>query len=526
MLPLENITVGELLRRTASAYPDRPALEYCGQVWTYRELDAAVDEMARRLLHMGVRRGEHIGMWCEAEPNAVIFMYASVRIGAAACLINTSLNRLELIDILVRSDITKLFIGDGFKEIHYVDVCRNIGRKVPKLQAIYYMGLLGKSGDFPVLPAMPMVPEAALAEAEAAVKPEDICYILYTSGTTSAPKAVLGTHYSRVNSAIQQAFDMHATKEDRFCAAMPIFHCFCLTVTVLAPCAVGGCLYLLPARRTGAILEAISKGKCTILSSVPTMFHALLARTDLKDWDLSTLRMGLIGGGMCSPDLFKEIDRGLDFTLVSSLGQTEATAGVTTSELDDPLDVRADTVGHFLNYVEGKIVDIETGKDLPVGVSGEICQRGYNVMKGYYGMSEETAKAIDADGWLHTGDMGFLDENGYVHMTGRLKELIIRGGENISPAEIEHALAGCEAVQECKAIGVPDRHYGEEVCLCIVPKEGYTFCEPKIRAELTLRLAQYKVPKYIISIDKLPRTSSGKVRLGELFDIVKAKLEL
>ncbi len=515
-LPLEDITVGALLRRTAGKYPDRPALEYRGHVRSYRELDSEVDEVARRLLALGIRKGEHVGMWCEAEPNAVLFMYACARIGAAACLINTSLNRAELSDILDRSDVTKLFIGDGYKELRYTDICRGLAGEVGCLEMVCYMGLSGRNAGFPVLSELPMASEEELKAAEDAVLPEDTCYILYTSGTTSVPKAVLGSHYSRANSAIQQAHDLGATKEDRFCAAMPIFHCFCLSVSVLAPCAVGGCLYLPESRRTGSLLDAIDKGKCTIMSSVPTLFHAILSRPDFQNWDVSSLRTGFVGGGMVSTELFEKIDRGLDFTLLSSLGQTEATAGITTAFLDDPLELRSHTLGHFMDHVEGKIVDIENGEDLPTGETGEICVRGYNVMQGYYRMPEETAAVLEPSGWLHTGDMGYLDENGNLHMTGRLKELIIRGGENISPAEIEHALADNEAVEDCKAISVPDIHYGEEACLCVVTREGHWFNEAELRAELTRKLAQYKVPRYIIELRELPRTSSGKVKLQEL----------
>ena len=336
----------------------------------------------------------------------------------------------------------------------------------------------------------------------------------------------MSTQYSRVNSGIQQAHDLGAGPEDRFCVSVPIFHCFCLSANVMAACSVGACLYLPESRRTGAVLEAVSRGTCTVLSSVPTLFHAILCRPDFEQWDLSSLRTGFIGGSFYPVELFRQINNGFGFTLLSSLGQTEATAGLTAAYLDDPLEIRAQTVGHFMDHVEGKIVNIESGKEQPIGKNGEICVRGYLVMAGYYGQPEETAEAIDADGWLHTGDMGYLDEDGNVHLTGRLKELIIRGSENISPAEIENILGNCGEVRECKAMGVPDRHYGEEACLCVVLQAGSGLGESELRAILTQRLSDYKVPKYIVFLDELPKTVTGKVRPADLARLAQARLKL
>lgn len=436
MLPLEELTVGALLRRAAARWPERPALEYRGRVWTYRELDADVDITARRLLAWGVEKGERVGLWCEAEPNNILLLYAAVRIGAVATLLNTGMLRPELKELLIRTDISRLIIGDGYKLLDYPALCAGLTEELPGLRSILYAGLSGESRGFPALEALPEAPGETLAAAEAAVKPEDPGFILYTSGTASAPKAVLGSQYSRANSAIQQANDLGATERDRFCVAMPVFHCFCLSVNVLAACAVGACLYLPESRRTTSLLEAVSNGKCTVMSSVPTLFHAILARPDFPKWDLSSLRAGFIGGGTVSEELFTQIESGFGFTLLSSLGQTEATAGITTAGFSDSPHVRATTVGHFMDHVEGKIVDLQTGKTQPPGTPGEICVRGYVVMQGYYGQPEATARAIDAEGWLHTGDLGYLDEDGNVHLSGRLKDLIIRGGENISPAEV------------------------------------------------------------------------------------------
>ena len=525
-LPLKNWTVSQLLRRAAQRFPTHPALEYLGRVWTYSELDEVVDRTARRLLAWGVKRGDRVGLWCETEPNTIFLLYALPRIGAAAVCLNTSLQRSELAELLCRTEVSRLIVTEGYRGMSFPDLCRGLVEEVPTLEAVLYAGLNGEGGSIDALDSLDQASLNKLGQAEGETTPQDIGYILYTSGTTSVPKAVMSTQYSRVNSGIQQAHDLGAGPEDRFCVSVPIFHCFCLSANVMAACAAGACLYLPEGRRTGMILKAVSEGRCTVLSSVPTLFHAILCRPDFDQWDLSSLRTGFIGGSFYPTELFRQINDGFGFTLLSSLGQTEATAGLTAACLDDPLEVRAQTVGHFMDHVEGKIVHIDTGEELPAGETGEICVRGYLVMAGYYGQPEETAKAIDGDGWLHTGDLGWLDEMGNIHLTGRLKELIIRGGENISPAEIETVLANCPGISECKAIGVPDRHYGEEVCLCAVRRTGAALDEAALRAILTQRLADYKVPKYILFLNELPKTITGKVRPTELAQLVQERLKL
>lgn len=526
ILPLENLTVSQLLRRTVQRFPDRPALEYQGRVWTYRELDETVDRIARRLLAWGVRRGDRVGLWCETEPNTIFLLYALPRIGAAAACLNTSLQRSELAELLRRTEISRLIVTDGYRGMNFPELCQGLFNEAPTLESVLYAGLSGESGGWESLEGLEEASDEALGEAEGETTPRDIGYILYTSGTTSVPKAVMSTQYSRVNSGIQQAHDLGATERDRFCVSVPIFHCFCLSANVMAACAVGACLYLPQGRRTGMILKGVSEGRCTVLSSVPTLFHAILCRPDFGEWDLSSLRTGFIGGSFYPAELFRQIDEGFGFTLLSSLGQTEATAGLTAAYLDDSLEVRAATVGHFMDHVEGKIVHIDTGEELPAGETGEICVRGYLVMAGYFGQPEETAKAVDQEGWLHTGDLGWLDEGRNIHLTGRLKELIIRGGENISPAEIETALGSRPEIAECKAIGVPDRHYGEEVCLCVVPREGIAVDAAEIRALLVQKLAEYKVPKYVVPLDELPKTVTGKVRPAELTQLIQERLKL
>lgn len=513
---LEELTVGGLLRRTAARFPDRPALEYEGSLWTYARMDAEVDLMAERLLAHGVQKGERVGIWCEAVPEAVFAFCAVTRIGAVAAMLNTGLQRGELLEILKRTEITRLLIGSGYRECSYPLVCRGLKEELPSLKTILFLEQERDSGEIPKLKDTIPAGRDSLSRAEQAVFPQDTCCILYTSGTTSFPKAVMGSHFSRVNCGIAQARDMKATERDRFCVALPLFHCFCLSVNIMAACAVGACLYIPASRKTTALLDTISKNGCTILSCVPTLFHAMLCRPDFKSWDISSLRTGVIGGCMYPPSLFAQIEQAFGMTLLSSLGQTEATGGLTVSSLEDSLEVRANTVGHFMEHLDGCIMDPQTREKKLVGENGEICVKGYVVMQGYYRQPEETRKVIDQDGWLHTGDMGYLDEDGNVHMSGRLKELIIRGGENISPVEIEEVAMADERIESCKAVGVPDEHYGEEVCLCVIPVKGCQCTQEQLRESFRGRLADFKIPRYILLMEEFPLSSTGKIKVGEL----------
>jgi len=518
-MQLENITLGQLLHRTVQQYPDRPALEYKDQVWSYRQFEDHVNRFALSLLKQGVKKGDHVAILCEAEPNTILLSYAIASIGGVVVMLNTSLLQQELIARLAKTDVQYLLIGDGYKNVSYPHICKDLIEQVDVLKSIFYIGQSGCDAYPALLPAEQTEDLSPVYAAQALVVPQDTAFILFTSGTGSTPKGVMSSHYSRANSGLQQAKDLSATCQDRFCVAMPTFHCFCLSVNVFAACAAGACLYLPESRRTDALLHAISHGRCTVFSCVPALYRALLRKDNLDAHDLSSLRTGFIGGSSYPEALFIEAEQRLGFTLLSSLGQTEATAGITTAFAHDSLEVRSTTIGHFMDHVEGRIVDVVTGKPQPLGVPGEICVRGYVVMQGYYGQPEATAAAIDADGWLHTGDIGYLDENGNIHLAGRLKELIIRGGENISPKEIETIFFEDPRVIQCKAVGVPDEHYGEEICFCIVTNPEDPCNEEYIRGQLDGKLAAYKMPRYILFLDQLPVTSTGKVKLQALKEL-------
>ena len=517
MIPLRNITVDQALSEAVEKFSLRPALAFAGKHWNYEAFDREVERFSRLFLGLGIRKGSHVGVLCEAEPNAIFAMFGLCRIGAIAILFNTSLRRKELTQLLENTDAEFLLIGDGYKEIDYREECAGFLRGISCLREIIYIGLEGDSRGYRSLnDLIPfMAGNGVLERAKLMVHPQDDAFILFTSGTTSLPKAVVTTQYNRVNSGLQQAGDQRLTEEDKVCVAMPVFHCFCLSVNVMACLFSGACLCLPDSRHTEDLLKMVQQERCTVLSSVPALFHAMITRDDFSTWDMSSLRCGFIGGSFCTPERFKEIERAIGFTLLSSLGQTEATSGITTANFEDPLDVRATTVGHFMDHVEGKISS-----------KGEVCVRGYVVMKEYYKDPEATAKAVDVDGWLHTGDKGFLTEEGNITLTGRLKEFIIRGGENISPQEIESVLADDPRIKECKAVGVPDEHYGEEIALCVVLQENTDFSEEDIRTLYEHALAHYKVPRYILFYRDLPKGTSGKIYSTYLKRIATRTLEL
>ena len=504
---LERITVGGLLRRTAKVFPDNIAVE-CGDVsLSYSQLDLRVDLFAKNLLSLGVKKGDHVGIFSETSIDSLAAMYAAVRIGAVACLINTCLKGAELCELIKRSDIDLLLTGAGCADESLYESVRK-----------YFADSALKINVFNIneLDLIKSASQEDLEAAEAAVLPEDTAFILYTSGTTGPAKPVMDSHFSRANCGIMQAADIRATEKDVFLCALPTFHCFSLSVNVMASCAVGARLYIPGSRHTEVLLDAVQEKHCTLFSCVPTLFRAVIRRKDLNKWDVSSLRAGYIGGGTCSPQLFREIEDKLGMTLLSGLGQTEATGGISVSDPDDNIETRANSLGHFASYIQGCIKDPEIGNTLSTGQIGEICIKGYLVMKGYYGMPETTAQVIDSEGWLHTGDMGWIDNSGYLHLSGRLKDVIIRGGENISPSEIESVFSGDKRVRECRAIGIPDEHYGETIVLCINPEDGESISVEEIKEAARNCLADYKVPEHVLFFKRFPKNQTGKVLVSDL----------
>lgn len=513
-----NLTIGALLAQTAAQYPQMEAVSDPERLLTYRELDALVSGTAKGLLAWGVRPGEHVGIWARETVQMLVCFYALWRIGAVAVPFCTGYRDGELAACTEAADITRFLAGDSHKGGDFQDVYGNLPEKLPWRPITRFADLqdlieLGKD-----------LPDAALARAAAAVTPEDADTILFTSGSTGAYKPVLTNHLARVNVALEQAWALHVESSDRFCCVLPMYHCFSITASVLAALTAGACVCFAADTRSQTVLSLIESRRCTVINAVPTLFSALLRRQAETGADVSTLRTGIIGGSTYSPLLFERICRQFSMTLLSSLGQSEATAGITACALEDPLEVRAGTLGRFFPHLEGSIRDIETGLPLPQGEVGEICVRGLGVMTGYYRQPQETARVIDSESWLHTGDLGSIDRQGNLIYEGRLKELIIRGGENIYPVELETVIAKEPRVAQVKVIGVPDVHYIEEGCACVAAREPLT--EEEVRALVAAEAACFKVPRYVVFFDRLPLTSTGKIDGGRLRVMAMERLKL
>ncbi len=526
MPELRNLTLGEAFAEVCAKFAGRPAVEYKGKQLTYAALDLETDELARGMLAAGIRRGTRAAIWGNDRPDTLRVFLALEKIGAVAVFLGTSLGKSEMETLMRLSEAEYLFFDEGFRGVSFPEICKSAELSGVKL---YYFGSEG-GNDFPTLYNIKSradeIPYKDFTAAKSAVKPEDDDMILFTSGTTSASKGVVTSHFSRVNSVYAHIAAMRATEADKFCIAIPMFHCFSLTGGVLSALLCGACVCFPENRRTRTLFDFIQTSRITVLHAVPTLFSALLARNNVESFDLSSLRVGFIGGSIYKPEFFERVAESLGYNLMSSLGQTETTAGFTFCDYDDDMAIKSQCVGKFMDNIEGMIRDPSTGKPQPTGVQGEICVRGFCVMKGYVNAPEITKDTILPDGWLRTGDIGFIDEENRLHITGRLKEMIIRGGENISPFEIENVLMDEPELAEVKAVAVPDEHYGEEICACVVMKDGAKADAVKLRELVRGRLAYFKVPKYILQMDALPKTSSGKVSLSALKDAARTKLGL
>ena len=562
---VEDMTIGKMLSAVVRQHPKKNAVEYLGQYWTYEELDEVTDSIALEMLHMGIRKGTKVGIWANDRPNTLFCFLALEKIGGIPVMLNTSWTVNEVQSQIERTDVEYLFYDEGYKELDFVKICEEINtsllkkkiyigqklvEKVEYIRALYQMDAVTqcqKENKVEFGEKQEIFCRNELEQIKCSIQPTDTDVILFTSGSTSMPKGVVTTHFSRVNNVYAQAEMVKASCEDVFCVAIPMFHCFSLSGNVLAALAVGGCICFPQSRKTDHIYEAIERAGCTILTAVPTLYSAMLANIRRDQYDIATLRTGLVGGAGCSKELFVRIYEELHMDLLPSLGQTEATAGITAGSYEDDLEIRMTSAGYLLEHLEGRIVNVNTGEPCSEGENGELCIRGYCVMQGYYKQPELTSQTIDEEGFLHTGDMGYFDAQGRLYLTGRLKELIIRGGENIAPAELEEVIRTDERVAEVKVVGVPDAHYGEEVCACVVLKGTQsdldenkeadvivpdeikkdnaveTSVAQELRQQIGKQLAAYKMPRYIIFLKKLPLTGNGKIDLTAVKQIAKEK---
>ncbi|HJV65700.1 MAG TPA: AMP-binding protein, partial [Geomonas sp.] len=453
------LTVGGLLDHIAGKFPDNDALIYVerGLRYSYREFNERCRQVAKGLLRLGVKKGDHLSIWAYNVPEWVILQFATAKIGAVLVTVNTSYKSAELEYILHQSDSSTLFLVERFKDTDYLQTLAEVvpelaqskpgqlsSAKLPFLKNVVFLGEGEPAGTMNFQRIVELgaeVPDSELAAVEKELSVHDVINMQYTSGTTGFPKGVMLTHHNVVNNGFNIGECMKFTEKDRLCIPVPFFHCFGCVLGVMACVTHGTTMVPVEIFDPLKVLEAIEKERCTAVHGVPTMFIAELEHPRFAEFDLTSLRTGIMAGSNCPIEVMRRVIRDMHASEITiAYGQTESSPVITQTRTEDPLELKVSTVGRVLPNVELKIVDIETGDELPPGKQGELCTRGYLVMKGYYKMPEETAKAIDADGWLHTGDLAVMDENGYCKITGRIKNMIIRGGENIYPREIEEFL--------------------------------------------------------------------------------------
>jgi fatty-acyl-CoA synthase len=523
-IPLLGETIGENLRRTVERFGDREALVVRHQNFraTYRELWELVDRAARGLLARGAKTGDRVGVWAPNRFEWVVLQYATARIGAILVNINPAYKATELEYALNKSGVSLLCLARGFRQTDYLAILAEVRGRCAQLRDTLMIdsewAMLLASGE--------SVSAAQLAEVESKLQFDDAINIQYTSGTTGFPKGATLSHHNILNNAYFTAERMLYTERDRVCVPVPFYHCFGMVLGNLCCTSRGACI-VVPGEAFDAlaVLETVQAERCTSLYGVPTMFIAELDHPRFAEFDLSSLRTGAMAGAPCPVEVMKQVQARMhmrDVTIVC--GMTETSPASTQTTTDDPFEKRVETVGRAHPHAEIKIIDPSTKQIVPRGTPGEQCTRGYLVMLGYWADVEATAKAIDAQGWMHTGDLAVMDDDGYVRIVGRIKDIIIRGGENISPREVEEFLHTIPGVVEAQVIGVPCPKYGEEVMAWVRLRAGVTMTADELRAACQGRIATFKIPRYWKFVDAFPLTVTGKVQKYRMREIAAAEL--
>ena len=529
---LIDLTFPQVLDRLVEEFPDQYAFRYTTLDYTrtYRQFRNDVDDFARALVSMGVKPGSKVAIWATNVPAWYITFWAATKIGAVLVTVNTAYKIHEAEYLLRQSDTHTLVMIDSCLDSNYKEIintlCPEIAqtkageplhcKKLPFLRNVITVGFKQK-GSLTFEEAMQrasLVPLEEIHRLAAAVGPDDVCNMQYTSGTTGFPKGVMLTHYNVVNNGKCIGDRMGLSTADRMMIQVPMFHCFGMVLSMTASVTHGTTMCPMPYFSAKSSLACIHQERITCFNGVPTMFIAMFNHPDYRKTDFSHMRTGIMAGAGCPPELMRRAARPDEMNMtgiVSVYGQTESAPGSTMSAWTDPLDLRCDTVGYAFPYVQCKIINPETGEEVGVGENGEFCSRGYNTMKGYYKMPEATRDTVDAEGWLHSGDLACKDEKGCFKITGRLKDMIIRGGENIYPKEIEEFIYTHPGVQDVQVIGVPDKKYGEEAMACIILKEKGSITEEEMTAYIAASMARHKVPRYIRFVDSFPMNAAGKI---------------
>ncbi|WP_410613783.1 AMP-binding protein [Amycolatopsis sp. lyj-109] len=517
-VPLLGDTIGDNFDRTVAAFGDRDALvdRTAGKRWTYRELAAEVSALALGLVAQGIGKGDRVGIWSPNRAEWTFFQYATAKIGAILVNINPAYRAHELEYVLNQAGIRLLAASDKFKTSDYPAMAEEVREKCAALEQVV---ILGGEGWQALLDAGRGGDPAQLAHLQAGLSADDPINIQYTSGTTGFPKGATLSHHNILNNGYFVGELCHYTEQDKVCIPVPFYHCFGMVMGNLACTSHGACMVIpAPAFDPRATLEAVAAERCTSLYGVPTMFIAELNHPDFGEFDLSSLRTGIMAGSPCPVEVMKQVIDRMGMAEVSiCYGMTETSPVSTQTRSDDSVERRVSTVGRVGPHLEVKVVDAETGLTVPRGEPGELCTRGYSVMLGYWEQPDKTAEAIDAARWMHTGDLAVMDADGYLNITGRIKDMVIRGGENLYPREIEEFLYTHPDILDAQVIGVPDAKYGEELMAWVRMREG---AEPltaeKVREFCGGKLAHYKIPRYVHVVEEFPMTVTGKVRKIEM----------
>ncbi|MBM4792730.1 AMP-binding protein [Streptomyces sioyaensis] len=516
--PLLGHTIGTDLARALARFGDREALVEVasGRRWTYTELGRAVDEVALGLLAKGVTKGDRVGIWAPNCAEWVLVQYATAKIGAILVNVNPAYRVHELGYVLRQAGITVLVSATHHKTSDYRRMIEQVRAESPALRDVVYLDDPTWGG---LLAAGAAVPQSRLAECEQTLTADDPVNIQYTSGTTGFPKGATLSHHNILNNGYWVAETLGYTEHDRVCLPVPFYHCFGMVMGNLGSTSHGACIVIpAPAFDAATTLRTVQDERCTSLYGVPTMFIAELNHPDFGSYDLSSLRTGIMAGSPCPEEVMKRVVAEMHMDEVSiCYGMTETSPVSTQTRRDDDLAHRTETVGRVLPHIEVKVTDPASGVTVPRGTPGELCTRGYSVMLGYWEEPERTAEVIDAARWMHTGDLAVMNDDGYVRIVGRIKDMIIRGGENVYPREIEEFLYSHPKIADVQVVGVPDEKYGEEIAACVILRDPE---DPLTRDELARfcrsRLAHYKVPRHLDIVDAFPMTVSGKVRKVEL----------
>ncbi|MGW2377535.1 MULTISPECIES: AMP-binding protein [Kitasatospora] len=530
-VPLLGDTIGENLDRAVRAFPDRDALvdRPTARRWTYAQFGADVDALALGLLELGIAKGDRVGIWAPNCAEWTLTQYATAKLGAILVTVNPAYRAHELEYVLNQAGIRLLVAAESFKTSDYAGMIEEVRPRCAGLERVVLLGspawdallTAGRAADPGLL--------ALFAERQGELAPDDPINIQYTSGTTGFPKGATLSHHNILNNGYFVGELLNYGEQDRICIPVPFYHCFGMVMGNLAATSHGACMVIpAPSFEPGATLAAVAAERCTSLYGVPTMFIAELADPEFARYDLGSLRTGIMAGSPCPTEVMKAVIERMGMAEVSiCYGMTETSPVSTQTRTDDPVERRVSTVGRVGPHLEVKVVDPATGRTVPRGEPGELCTRGYSVMLGYWDEPERTAEAVDAARWMHTGDLAVMDEDGYLAITGRIKDMVIRGGENLYPREIEEFLHTHPDILDVQVIGVPDPKYGEELMAWIRMREG---AEPltaeAVRAYCTGRLAHFKVPRYVHVVEEFPMTVTGKIRKVEMRELAVRILDL